>query len=40
MKSIAEMIGMKPSDELYLLPLRETRQSVEPDVPDHYRWPA
>ena len=40
MKSIAEMIGMKPSNELHLLPLQETRQSVEPDAPDHYRRPA
>jgi hypothetical protein len=40
MQSIAEMIGMKPSDELHLLPLRETRQSVESDVPDRCRRPA
>jgi hypothetical protein len=40
MKSIAEMIGMKPSDELHPLPLRETRQSMEPDASDHYRRPA
>jgi hypothetical protein len=40
MKSIAEMIGMKPSDELHMLPLRETRQSVEPDASDHCRRPA
>jgi hypothetical protein len=40
MKFIAEMIGMKPSDELHLLPLRETRQAVGPNAPDHCRRPA